>query len=314
MSTQALFVHHLADVQSLNVGNGTKVWQCAVVLPGARIGKHCNICSHVFIENDVIIGNRVTVKAGVQLWDGARIEDDVFIGPNVTFANDLFPRSKRKPKEFLQTIVHRSASIGANATILPGLTIGRAAMVGAGAVVTRDVPANAIVQGNPARIAGYTSNRRDPEEKVARIPICGSLGGAEVVSLTRVTDLRGDLVAIDLVRQVPFPVARVFAVMNVPSGRIRGEHAHRECHQLLVCFQGSVSVVLDDGAQHQQFLLDCPESGLHIRPYIWAAQFNYSKDAVLAVFASHPYDERDYIRDYEEFLTAVKSPRRIHGD
>lgn len=145
----------MSDIRSLNVGINTRIWQFVVILPNARIGADCNICSHVLIENDVIIGDRVTVKSGVQLWDGLRIEDDVFIGPNVTFTNDLFPRSKQYPKEFAMTTVRTGASIGGGATILPGITIGRGAMVGAGAVVTKSVPDGAVVVGNPARIVRY---------------------------------------------------------------------------------------------------------------------------------------------------------------
>ena len=145
-------IHKFADVQSQSIGDGTSIWQFCVVLAGAKIGGNCNICAQVFIENDVVVGDNVTIKSGVQLWDGLRIEDNVFIGPNVTFTNDFFPRSKVYPKQFLQTIVKAGASIGANATILPGITIGEHAMVGAGAVVTRDVPAGKIVVGNPAKI------------------------------------------------------------------------------------------------------------------------------------------------------------------
>lgn len=145
-------IHPLSDVQTRSIGPATRVWQYVVILPGAVIGADCNICSHCLIENDVQVGNRVTVKSGVQLWDGLRLEDDVFIGPNVTFSNDPFPRSKQYPAEFAPTVVQRGASIGANATILPGITIGAGAMVGAGSVVTRDVPAGAVVAGNPARI------------------------------------------------------------------------------------------------------------------------------------------------------------------
>ena len=145
-------IHPLSDVQSQTIGEGTRIWQFSVVLAGAKIGDNCNICAQVFIENDVVIGDNVTIKNGVQLWDGLRIENNVFIGPNVTFTNDLFPRSKVYPVQFLQTIVKSGASIGANATILPGVTIGEGAMVGAGAVVTKDVPAGAVVIGNPAKI------------------------------------------------------------------------------------------------------------------------------------------------------------------
>lgn len=145
-------VHQSSEVQTTSIGKNSSIWQFSVVLKGAQIGNECNICSHCFIENDVIIGDRVTIKCGVQLWDGLRVEDNVFIGPNVTFTNDKQPRSKNYPETFLQTIVKEGASIGANATILPGVEIGEGAMVGAGAVVTKDVPAGATVIGNPARV------------------------------------------------------------------------------------------------------------------------------------------------------------------
>ena len=148
-------IHPSADVKSHSIGEGTSVWQFVVILAQARIGRDCNINAHCFIENDVVLGDRVTVKCGVYLWDGLRIADDVFIGPNATFTNDRLPRSKQYPDSFPQTVIERGASIGAAAVILPGLTIGAGAMVGAGAVVTRDVPARALVVGNPARIVHY---------------------------------------------------------------------------------------------------------------------------------------------------------------
>jgi len=148
------FIHSHALVESNNIGDSTRIWAFAHVLPDAIIGTDCNICDHVFIENDVIIGNRVTIKCRVQLWDGVRLEDDVMVGPNATFTNDLFPRSKQ-PFDLRQTLVKKGASIGANATILCGITIGEGAMVGAGAVVTKNVPARAVVIGNPARITRY---------------------------------------------------------------------------------------------------------------------------------------------------------------
>ena len=144
-------VHHLSDVASKSIGSRTTIWQFCVVLPGARIGQSCNICSHVFIENDVVVGDRVTIKSGVQLWDGIELEDDVFVGPNVTFTNDKFPRSGNRNFVKLRTRVCKGASIGGGATILPGVTIGEAATIGAGSVVVSDVPSHAIVYGNPAR-------------------------------------------------------------------------------------------------------------------------------------------------------------------
>ena len=146
-----MIIHPLADVQTIDIGEGTKVWQFCVILKQAKIGANCNINCHVFIENDVLIGNNVTIKPGVQLWDGIVIEDGVFIGPNATFTNDLKPRSKQYPENFLKTIVKKGASIGANATILPGITIGENAMIGAGSVIVKDVPPNTVWVGNPAK-------------------------------------------------------------------------------------------------------------------------------------------------------------------
>jgi UDP-2-acetamido-3-amino-2,3-dideoxy-glucuronate N-acetyltransferase len=146
-----MFIHSSSDVQTKQIGEGTRIWQYVVILPGAVIGRDCNICSHCLIENQVSVGNRVTIKSGVQLWDGVTIEDDVCIGPNVTFCNDLHPRSRNINFKILPTVVRNGASIGANATILPGLIIGEGAMIGAGAVVTKDVPAGVVVIGNPAR-------------------------------------------------------------------------------------------------------------------------------------------------------------------
>lgn len=144
-------IHPSSDVQTKAIGEGTRVWQYVVVLPGARIGRDCNICSHCLIENDVVLGDRVTVKSGVQLWDGLRVEDDVFIGPNVTFTNDRHPSSGNRDFRCESTVLEKGCSIGAGAVLLPGVTIGEGALVGAGAVVTHDVSAGTIVVGNPAR-------------------------------------------------------------------------------------------------------------------------------------------------------------------
>jgi acetyltransferase-like isoleucine patch superfamily enzyme len=157
------FIDPEASCASDRIGDDTRVWGHAIVAEGAVIGRDCNICSHTFIEGEAVIGDRVTIKSGVQVWDGVTLEDDVFVGPNATFTNDPFPRSRVRPEEFPKTLVCRGASIGANATILPGLTIGEGAMVGAGAVVTRSVPPKAIVVGNPARVQRYVTADSQPE-------------------------------------------------------------------------------------------------------------------------------------------------------
>ena len=158
---ESAFVHPLADVADCTIGARTRVWQFVVILKGATVGADCNICAQTLIEGDVQVGDRVTLKSGVQLWDGIRIEDDVFIGPNVTFTNDSFPRSRARPAAWAQTQVCKGASIGAGAVILPGITIGARAMVGAGSVVTRDVEPGTIVVGNPARFLRSIEVRPD---------------------------------------------------------------------------------------------------------------------------------------------------------
>ena len=310
------YVHPQGICESGKVGEGTRVWAFAHVLPGARIGADCNICDHVFVENDVVIGDRVTIKCGVQVWDGVRLADDVFVGPNVTFTNDPMPRSKIYPEKFATTVVAQGASLGGGSVILPGVRIGRSAMVGAGAVVTKDVPANAIVVGNPARIVGYVDTT--PERAEIAELAGGAAGelpnvrvpGVKLRQIRRAMDLRGSLVAADFSSDLPFVPRRAFTVFDVPTKDVRGEHAHHECEQFLLCLVGSVTCVVDNGQMRQEFRLDRPDTGLYIPPMMWGTQYNYSPDAVLLVFASHEYDARDYIRDYDEFLL-LASPSTI---
>ena len=147
----AVKIHPTADVQTSNIGDDTLIWQYAVILKGATIGSNCNINCHTFIENDVTIGNNVTVKSGIYLWNGISVGNDVFLGPNVTFTNDKYPRSKQYPESFQRITIEDGASVGAGAIILGGVTIGKKAMVGAGSVVTKDIPAEELWVGNPAK-------------------------------------------------------------------------------------------------------------------------------------------------------------------
>jgi len=302
------FVHDRGICESNDIGEGTRIWAFSHVSAGAKIGSDCNICEHVFIENDVIIGNRVTIKNGVQIWDRIRIGSDVFIGPNVTFTNDNFPRSKQYPERFLETVVEDGASIGANATILPGLRIGSKAMVGAGAVVTRDIPPNAIVVGNPARIHGYVNTvkksgviKSSNLEQDRREPLSLGVGNCKVWPMPRFRDLRGDLVPVEFELDLPFVPRRQFFVFGVPGHKVRGEHAHKSCEQFLIAIYGALSVVVDDCNNACELRLDNPNAGLYIPAGIWAIQYEFSQGAILAVYASERYNPADYIRSYDEY-------------
>ena len=285
---KGVYVHPQALCESTAIGQNTRIWAFAHVLPGATIGADCNICDHVFI------------------------------GPNATFSNDKFPRSKQRSVP-LETHIGRGASIGGGAVVLPGLHIGARAMVGAGAVVTHDVPARAIVSGNPARIVGYVDakpNAPAPASAAAparQAPVGHmtetSVRGVTVHRLPLVADLRGSLSAGEFLAQIPFTPKRYFIVFEVPGKEVRGEHAHRECHQFLVCVRGSVAVVADDGTASEEVVLDGPNLGLYLPPMVWAVQYKYSPDAMLLVFASEHYDSNDYIRDYESFLAARRAAK-----
>ncbi len=307
--------HPQSLCESLQIGTNTRVWAFAHLLPGCQIGNNCNICDGVFVENDVVVGNDVTVKSGVQLWDGVRIEDHVFIGPNATFTNDIFPRSGDHSKPIKHTRVCEGASIGANATILAGVIIGKGAMIGAGAVVTKSVPPLAIVIGNPARIVGYVGAQKKIESKSLSLlpPQVGkhptSVRGVTVHRFKSVQDLRGDLTVGHLGNEIPFESKRFFMVTHVPSTEVRGEHAHHVCHQFLIATHGTLSCLVDDGKHREEVLLNSPDIGIYLPPMTWGVQYKYSPDAVLLVFASHEYDPKDYIRDYDQFCKIVSEKR-----
>ncbi len=294
-----VLIHPAAICESARVGTGTRIGAFAHVLPGARIGANCDIGDHVFIENQVVLGDRVAVASGVQLWDGTTLADDAFVGPNATFTNDAL-RS-----ELLLTVVGAGASIGANATVLSGVTIGRNAVVDAGSVVLANVPANAIVHGNPARIRGYVNavGAHSARPTTFAGETHELVGGARLVRLTHAQDMRGSLAAVEVDQGLPFAPRRFFVVYGVPSAEARGEHAHRNCHQFLCCLSGSVSVLVDDATDRAEVLLDDPALALYMPPMIWGTQYGYSPTAIVAVLASDPYDPGDYIRDYDEFVS-----------
>lgn len=317
--TTDYFVHEMGLCDSNIIGSGTRIWAFSHILPKASIGSNCNICENVFIENDVTVGDRVTIKNGVQLWDGMRIGSDVFIGPNVTFKNDPLPRSRNYLDEYPKTIVEDGASIGANATILPGISIGTKAMVGAGAVVTRDVPPNAVVYGNPARIQSYiTPLTSSPHEvfdfaadngssnEVSQPHFVG-VGDCSLWKFNAFSDMRGQLAVVDFEADLPFDPKRQFFVYGAGKKHARGEHAHKQCKQLLIALHGALSVIVNNGKSSCEIRLSSPINGLYIPAGIWGTQYQFTEDAVLAVYASHGYDNNDYIRTYSDFLDYVDS-------
>ena len=299
--------HPTAIVDSKQIGAGTRIEAFSRIMARASIGNECILGEHTTVEDDVVLGDRVIVHCGARLCQGLRVEDDVVIGPNAVFPNDTFVAKKTPTDGRRATSIRRGALIGANATVLLGLTIGQHAIVGAGSVVTRSVPPHAIVAGNPARILRYgaTLDVGASNSRTAQAPPSSQASAIKGVMLERISlikDLRGNLAARELGHGLPFAPQRYFVILDVPGKELRGAHAHRRCKQLLVCLRGSLSVVADDGTNLQEFVLDTPELALYLPPMVWGIQYKYTTGAMLLVMASEPYDADDYIRDYDQFL------------
>lgn len=277
----SFFVHPLGLCESKAVGDGTRIWAFAHVLPGAKLGRDCNVCDHAYVENGVTVGDRVTLKNGAMLCEGVTLEDDVFIGQQVTFTNDRTPRSKQ-PFELLPTLVRKGATIGSNAVVLPGLEIGAGAMVGAGSVVTRDVPPGALVVGNPARIV-----HRDRQAKAFPLEAHRGKGGMLYVG--------------ELAGQAPIHAKRFFVLAGLSRTSVRGRHAHRTCDEMLVCVHGSCRVRLHDGTRWKTHTLKNPARGLFIPAMTWIEVHPHSPQTVLVAFASEGYKPQGYIYDFEAF-------------
>jgi len=268
----------------------------------AQLSASGSIHSSASVGAGASIGEHCVIEAGARVGAGAHIGAGSRIGPNAVLES----------ADGTQVVtVRERVRVGANSTVVAGVTIAPEAVVRPGAVVTRSVPPRAIVEGNPATIIGYVEtesvgrSQSGPAITAARGVESTQVRGVTLHRLPLIPDLRGSLTVGEFAQDIPFLPRRYFLVFGVPNREVRGEHAHRECHQFLICVRGSCSVVADDGERRVEVLLDAPEKGLYLPPWTWGIQYKYSSDAVLLVFASHHYDAADYIRDYAEYLAAA---------
>lgn len=276
--------HHKTAVieQGAYVGSGVTLGCFVQVCSSAHIGVNTVIEGLTIVPSNVHIGERVHIGHGVCFITPSSELERIDIAQDVTIG--------------AQSIIHQGVSIGAHAVIAPG------------AVVQRSIPSMAIVDGSPAKIVGYVgASQQELAIGVAlNPPIDAShVSGVKLHNLPRIVDIRGNLTVGEFDRSIPFIAKRYFMVFDVPSAETRGEHAHRVCHQFLICVRGSCAVVADDGVNRQEFLLNKPDIGLHLPPLVWGIQYKYSVDAVLLVFASHYYDSADYVRNYADFRQLV---------
>ena len=302
-------IHHLADVQSSSIGDRTRIGQFCVVEETAIIGVDCTLGPGVLVEKGVVIEDNVRIDGAAQLRYGACVESGVFIGANVCLAMPPIAYVGMGSGGTDKTVVRRGAAIAANAVIASGVEIGEHALVRAGSVVTRSVPANAIVTGSPATIVGYVDTAAPssdgPSVSVAPSIAATSVRGVTVHNFPIISDSRGSLSVGEFDRHVPFVPMRFFMTYDVPSLETRGAHAHRACHEFLICVRGACAIVVDDGERRMEIGLDSPRKGVYLPPMVWRIQYKYTQDALVLVFASHYYDPGDYIREYRSFLDEV---------
>ena len=303
-------IHPSALSESNDIGPDTQVEAFAYIAHKVRVGQNCVIGPHVCIGKDTVIGDRVIIRGSAQICAGSIIEDEVSIAAHASFLSDRNSHSEGVTDNPI--VLRRGCKIGANATLCAGITVGEHAVVGAGAVVTRSVQPHAIVAGNPATVIAFANTLETAARPAApsSAPVQATesrVRGVKMYELPLIRDPRGNLTVGEFERTLPFGPKRYFMTFDVPSFDVRGEHAHRTCHQFLLCVRGSCAVVVDDGLNREEFLLDRPTFGVHVPPMVWATEYKHSQDSRLLVFASEYYDPADYIRDYQIFLKEAVS-------
>ena len=296
----------------VRIGNGCLIGDGASIREKCTIGDNCLISRYVTVNYNTSIGPRTKIMDSTHITGNMKIGSDVFISMLVSTTNDnAMGTIGYQDSRVIGPNIQDGAAIGGGAVILPGVTIGKGAMVGAGAVVTKDVPPGAVVKGGPARITGYVGAKISAIPGAVKVaPEPGiyetSVRGVKVYRQKVVDDLRGKLTVGELPEGLPFVPKRYYVIYGVPSREVRGEHAHKTLHQFLVCLAGECALILDDGDKREEIILDDPSVGLYRPPMIWGVQYKFSQDGVLLVLASEGYDPEDYIRDYDEFLAAVR--------
>ncbi|WP_038168399.1 WxcM-like domain-containing protein [Verrucomicrobium sp. BvORR106] len=305
-------LHPDARCHSLEVGEGAELEAFAFVESGARVGRDCFIGAHTYLEHGVSLGDKVTVEGGTRFYAGLVVEDDVHVGRNATLARAHHGGATPTAQTTPSILLRQGCQIGANATICPGVTVGAHAIVDAGAVVTHSVQHYAIVSGNPAHVVGFVNAKEpvstgkgniNPQEVGVTV---SRVRGVTAYDIPYISDPRGNLTVGEFERTLPFQPKRYFMTFDVPSAKLRGEHAHRTCHQFLICMHGSCALVVDDGVNREEYLLDRPTFGIYVPPMIWATEYKHTSDSALLVFASEYYDAGDYIRDYHQYLKELR--------
>jgi UDP-2-acetamido-3-amino-2,3-dideoxy-glucuronate N-acetyltransferase len=304
-------IHASAACESSDIGSGTRVGAFAFIAKTAQIGRNCLIGAHVSIEEGVVIGDKVVIETGVTVSSGTTIEDEVSIGAYAAIAlpQRIGPATGGKSP----TTLRRGCTIGAHAALHRGISIGEDAVVEAGAVVTRSVQRSAVAGGNPAVVRAFVTTAAQPLPSSGSRPQAhitkSGVRGVATYEMPLFRDPRGNLTVGEFERTLPFTPKRFFMTLDVPSFDLRGEHAHRTCEQFLLCLFGSCAVVVDDGANREEFLLDRPTFGIYVPPMVWATEYKHSPDSRLVVFASEYYDPAEYIRDYRIFLSEAATFR-----